>query len=154
MSRLGMAGATVAVAVALAASPLTLNLGAAGAGLVPSYAFAKHGRDDRAGDDRGGGRDDKAGDDRGRGRDDRGKDDRRGRGRDDDSRPGGSTAKPGGGVAKVEREDGGIEITWGNGVKEEIEGGRYQLKNAAGRTVVERPATAADRARLRAAAAR
>ena len=153
MSRLGMAGATVAVAVALAASPLTLNLGAAGAGLVPSYAFAKHGGDDRAGDDRGGGRDDKAGDDRGRSRDDRGKDDRRGRGRDD-SRPGGSTAKPGGGVAKVEREDGGIEITWGNGVKEEIEGGRYQLKNAAGRTVVERTATAADRARLRAAAAR
>ena len=35
-----------------------------------------------------------------------------------------------------------------SGIKEEVENGRYELKDAAGRTIVERRATAADIARL------
>ena len=43
-----------------------------------------------------------------------------------------------------------IEVTYGDGWKEEIEAGRYELKDPAGNTVVERPATPADRNRLEA----
>lgn len=73
MSRWILAGASLAIAVGLAASPLALRTGSdGGPAFTVGYAFAKHGRDDRAGDDRGRGRgrgsDDKAGDDRGRGR--------------------------------------------------------------------------------------
>ena len=43
---------------------------------------------------------------------------------------------------------GNIEVTYSRGWKEEIENGRYELKDPANRTVVQRPATARDRARL------
>jgi hypothetical protein len=52
-------------------------------------------------------------------------------------------------VVKIEERASGIEVVYSNGIKEEIENGRYEQKNAAGRTVVERPAEAADFARLR-----
>jgi hypothetical protein len=51
-------------------------------------------------------------------------------------------------VVKIEESGSGLEIVYSNGIKEEIEGGRYELKNAAGRTVIQRTATAADRARI------
>ena len=54
----------------------------------------------------------------------------------------------GGIVAKAEVEGGNIEVTYTDGWKEEIEGGRYELKDALNRTVVERPAKASDRQRL------
>ena len=135
--------------------------------LLPAMAHAKdgdrggddRGGDDRGGDDRGGrGGDDHGGDDHGSddhgGRDDaddRGDDDhggRRGRGRDD--KPSGSV---GGGYAsarptEVERSTRGIEVTYSDGWREEVENGRYELKDAQGRTVIERSATAQDRARL------
>ncbi len=69
---------------------------------------------------------------------------------------------PGGGTSVGEREfvlsDGtkievagnNIEVKYGDGWKEEIEGGRYELKDPAGNTVIERPATAGDRSRLEA----
>jgi len=72
---------------------------------------------------------------------------------------GGGTA-PGGSAPTGEREfvltDGtkievagdAIEVKYGDGWKEEIEAGRYELKDPAGNTVVERPATAGDRTRL------
>ena len=41
-----------------------------------------------------------------------------------------------------------IEVTYSDGWKEEIESGRYELKDPAGNTVVERRATSADRTRL------
>ena len=40
------------------------------------------------------------------------------------------------------------EVRYSDGTKEEIENGRYERKDANGRTVEERPATAADIARL------
>jgi hypothetical protein len=50
---------------------------------------------------------------------------------------------------KVEQAAGGIEVTYSNGVREEIESGRFERKDASGRTVVERRATQADLARMR-----
>jgi hypothetical protein len=117
--------------------------------------------DDRSG--RGGGDDDDDRDDDDRdddrsgrgGGDDRGDDDSRGRGRgsDDGFAGGGSAAGNGtdsGGlrVVKIEQNGADFEIVYSNGIKEEVEGGRYELKNAAGRTVVERTATAADLSRM------
>jgi hypothetical protein len=112
--------------------------------------------DDRSG--RGGGDDDDDRDDDRSGRgggDDRGDDDSRGRGRgsDDGFAGGGSAAGNGtdsGGlrVVKIEQNGADFEIVYSNGIKEEVEGGRYELKNAAGRTVVERTATAADLSRM------
>lgn len=129
------------------------------------------GGDDRGGDDRGGrgGDDDHGGDDHGS--DDHGGDDHSGRGgdddhddaddRDDDDRGGrrgrGRDDKPsgpvGGGYAgarptEVERSTRGIEVTYSDGWREELENGRYELKDAQGRTVIERSATPQDRARL------
>jgi hypothetical protein len=51
---------------------------------------------------------------------------------------------------KVAFGDNRIEVVHGNGTREEIVDGRYELKDAAGRTIVERRATTADIARLRA----
>lgn len=117
--------------------------------------------DDRGGDDRGGrdrggddrGADDSGADDQGghgRGRDDRGTDDHGGRGRGRDDRPSGTS---GGGQAgsrptEIERSSRGIEVTYADGWREELESGRYELKDAQGRTVVERTATDQDVARL------
>jgi hypothetical protein len=126
----------------------------------------------RGGDDgdRGGGDDDGG---RGRGGDDRGDDDGRGRGRggDDDAGDdhgrrgrggddhasddhGGKSGRRGDhrGGAKAEIEGDKIEVTFPDGTKQEIEDGRFEQKNAAGRTVVERPATPEDFSQLRAAA--
>ncbi|MEE8444714.1 MAG: hypothetical protein V3S44_05150, partial [Alphaproteobacteria bacterium] len=41
-----------------------------------------------------------------------------------------------------------IEVTYSDGWKEEIENGQYEMKDPNGNTVIERPATAADRSRL------
>lgn len=136
------------------------------------------GGDDNGGDDSGGhgrGGDDKGGDDnggRGRGGDDRGNDDRgddhgrgrgaddgagnddrgRGRGRDDDRKAGrdpGTIGTPGDRTpARLERSARGIEVTYADGWREELENGRYELKDAQNRTVVERPATRQDYNRL------
>jgi hypothetical protein len=53
-----------------------------------------------------------------------------------------------GSVARIERAAGGIEVIYATGWKEELESGRYELKDPNNNTVVERPATDADRARL------
>ena len=111
--------------------------------------------DDRSG---AGGGDDDSDDRSGRrgGDDDDDDDDRRGRGRGSDDGPAqgvatavGSGSTSGGlRVVKVEQNGSNLEIVYSNGIKEEIEGGRYELKNAAGRTVIERTATADDIARI------
>ncbi|HSA82314.1 MAG TPA: hypothetical protein VLE23_15970 [Geminicoccaceae bacterium] len=75
---------------------------------------------------------------------------RRGGG-DDDGRREDDRADRGG--TKVEIEGDKIEVTFADGTKQEIEDGRFEQKNAAGRTIVERPATPEDVNRLKAAAA-
>ena len=52
--------------------------------------------------------------------------------------------------ARIEVEGDSIEITYPDGWKEELEGSRYELKDPYGRTVIERPATPADRTRMEA----
>lgn len=49
---------------------------------------------------------------------------------------------------KVEISDDKTEVTHPDGTKEEIEDGRLEVKDASGRTIVERPATAEDISRL------
>lgn len=112
-------------------------------------------------DDRGRGGDDDHADDHGdRGGETQSSDDRRGRGRDEDraARDDDGLQPSAGGSAgsgplraiKVERSAGGIEIVYSNNVKEEIEAGRYELKDASGRTVAQRRATQSDFDRIRA----
>ena len=103
------------------------------------------GGDDGGIDDNGGGRSRSGGaasDDNGGSR--RGADDRR------TTTAGGnaSAAQAGLRVVKFERTRNGVEVVYSNGIKEEIENGRFEMKNAAGRTVAERPATQKDLARL------
>ena len=45
---------------------------------------------------------------------------------------------------KFETENNGLEVTFSDGSKIEIEGGRYEYKDGDGETLVERPATQAD----------
>lgn len=54
----------------------------------------------------------------------------------------------GGRVAELEVLGENIEITYTDGWKEEIENGRYELKNELGETVIQRPVRPSDRARL------
>ena len=166
-----LAGAAIAVPVAP-----DFNHGAFPT-LSPAFAHARGGDDSggdngghgRGGDDNGGdggghgrGGDDNGG--RGRGGDDKGSDDRggdrgrgrgsddarnddhgRGRGRDDGRNPGTVGDRT---PARAESSSRGIEVTYADGWKEEVENGRYELKDARNRTVVERAATRQDYDRL------
>lgn len=142
-----------------AASPVTVQLD--GVSALPQFtlsaALASGGDDGGNGGD-GGGNDDRGGGDNGKGGDDRddgGDDDSSDDDDDDDddgtkggSTGGGSPTDGAGQVTKIETSASGIEVTYADGSKEEIENGRYERKNAAGRTVEERPATQADLDRL------
>ena len=55
----------------------------------------------------------------------------------------------GGEVRSVEVSANGIEVRYSTGWKEELEAGRYELKDPNNNTVVERPATRADVDRMR-----
>ena len=52
---------------------------------------------------------------------------------------------------KVEVDGNKVEVTHPDGTKEEVENGKFEIKDATGRTIVERPATPADIARLQGA---
>ncbi|WP_143748818.1 hypothetical protein [Mesorhizobium sophorae] len=160
-------------ALALTTAPYQLSLHAV-AKIGPAVAYAKsegghggggdgHGGDSGSGgnsgsgggDDGGnsgsgggedGGADDHGGDDHGaddHGADDRGADDN---GADDNGHHGQEHVNSAG--DKVEVEGNKIEVTHPDGVKEEIENGRLDTKDATGRTIAERAATPADFARL------
>ncbi|OYX42343.1 MAG: hypothetical protein B7Z02_12440 [Rhodobacterales bacterium 32-67-9] len=139
-----------------------------------SQAFAKSGDDDGDDDHSGsGGGDDDDDDNSGSGSDDDDDDDSSGSGSSDDSdddddssddssdddsssssssggTSSGSTDGANGGVtvSKIEVSSSGVEVRYSDGTKEEIENGRYERKNAAGRTVEERRATQADLDRI------
>lgn len=95
-------------------------------------------------DGHGGGSDDHGGDDHGDDDHHSGDDDSN----DDSSDDGSSAGGDGSGVVKAERSARGMEVTYADGTREEIENGRYERKNEAGRTVEQRPATQADIDRL------
>ena len=170
----GKAALSLSVAALLAAAPYNVVKVNFTATLSPAAAYAKDGRSggggdssgsgsggSRSGDSSGGGRSGSGsggsgGDDHGgrRGSDDGSGDDhggRRGgddRARNDDRRNGAEHINAATGD-RVEIAGNSIEVVHPDGTKEEIENGRFEQKNAAGRTVVERPATQADAARLR-----
>ena len=56
-----------------------------------------------------------------------------------------------GSVAKAESEGSALEVTYTDGWKEEVEDGRYELKDPNNETVVERAATQSDIDRLNSA---
>lgn len=131
LSRIAVAAALAGV---FAASPVAIAVTGDGWTIEAAKAHAKDGRDDD--DDRSDDRDRSGKDDD----DDRG---RRGRGGDDDDR-----GRRGRGRGADDSRSGGIEVMTADGGRIEIENGRYERKDASGRTVVERPATAADYAAL------
>ncbi|MBL8563505.1 MAG: hypothetical protein JNN06_14615 [Gemmobacter sp.] len=119
----------LALAGLLAATPLTLRHDPVSGAYALDHSTAEA-RKGRGSDDRH--------------NDDRQRDDRGGRKKHDSppSPPGPVT------VAKVERSATELEVRYSDGTREEIDAGRYERKDASGRTVEERPATAADIARL------
>jgi hypothetical protein len=104
-----------------------------------------HDGGDSDGDHDGGGRSGRGGGDD----NDRDSDDSDDDGGDDDNggRHGTEHVDPSTG-AKIEVSGSSIEVRYPNGVKEELENGRYEMKDSSGRTIVERVATAEDIARL------
>lgn len=106
-----------------------------------SQALAKSGSDDGSEEDRSGKGDDDDDDD---------DDSDDGNSPDDPAGSGGTTdgSDDGATVRKIEVSASSVEVTYADGTKEEIENGRYERKNPAGRTVEERPATQADVDRL------
>ena len=158
--------ATTALGGLLVAAPVALKIDAQSGiiALEPAVALAKDGEDNSgsgSGSDRD--RDDDRDDDRsgsnsGSDDDDRDDDDHDDDHDDDEEDEDRSGRRGGGDRAdddrgpKVEIFGDNIEITFADGTKEEIENGVYERKNAAGRTVEERPATQADIQRLTAAA--
>ncbi|MEI2808244.1 MAG: hypothetical protein V9G18_20555 [Albidovulum sp.] len=134
----------------LAAMPVKFGFGT-DSGLIPvkaAQALAKSGSDDNGGSGgHGSSHDDDDDDHSGSSGGDDGSDDD---GSDNSSSSDGSTggSGDGSGVTKIESSSAGIEVTYADGSREEIEGGRYERKNAAGRTIEERPATEADIDRL------
>ncbi|MFQ5623225.1 MAG: hypothetical protein ACE5FS_07485 [Paracoccaceae bacterium] len=61
---------------------------------------------------------------------------------------GAATAATNASVVKFEQVGDNVEVVYASGWKEEIQFGRYELKDANNNTVVERPATAEDLARI------
>jgi len=152
--------ATTALALSVATLPITAKVDQAGFHLKTFSAFAKDGH---SGSDGGGGGSSGSGSSGSGGGDDGGSDDHGG-----DSSGSGSSGSGGGDDdgagddngghgaehidpatgAKVEVSGNSIEVRHANGVKEELENGRYEMKDANGRTIVERTATAEDIARM------
>jgi len=164
--------ASTALALSVSILPLTANVDLGGVHFSKLSAFAKDGSSGSGGgggSGRGGGDSDSDSDNDGggssgsgggdsdnsgsgssgsgrSGSDDRDSDDDDG---DDDNggRHGAEHVDPATG-AKVEASGSSIEVRYANGVKEELENGRYEMKDASGRTIVERVATPEDIARL------
>ena len=90
--------------------------------------------------------DDSGGRGRGDGRDDRGSS----RGRGDDGNAGASSYRRGGNGELIEVQGNRVQVTYPGGWREGVLNGTFELRDPKGRTVVKRPATATDRARLQA----
>ena len=141
-------------ALALTAAPYHLSLGSL-AKIGPAGAYAKSEGGSGGGDGHGGnsgsggGSSGSSGGNSGPGGGDDGGNSGRGGGDDDagDDHGGQEHVNPATGD-KIEIAGNNIEVTHPDGTKEEIENGRFEMKDATGRTVVERPATPQDIARL------
>jgi hypothetical protein len=153
-------GGVLGMAAFLVAAPISVHMenGFSLPSVTLSAAFAKSGNSGSGSSGSGGGGSGNSGSGSSGGSDDGGHhsgDDDSGHhsGTDDSGHHGGTaTGGTSGGLAvvKVESSGSGIEVTYSDGSREEIENGRYEAKNSAGRTVTERAATQADIDRLRA----
>lgn len=146
----------IALAATLAAQPWSVRFDPASGSFALSSGAALadsdgEDHDDDRDDDSDDDHDDHGSDD---GNDDNGTDDddsRDDNGRDDDEIviiPGGEGSPSA--VSRIEISSDGIEVTYSDGSREEVESGVYERKDTTGRTVEERPATQADLDRLNA----
>lgn len=155
-------------ALALTAAPLHLAFDGAMPKLVAATALADSDDSGGGGDRDSGGRDsgghdsddNDGGDDHGGGHDDDDDDDDHGGSGghgndddddDDDDKGGDHHVNPSTGD-RVEVDGDNIQVLHPDGTKEEIDGGVYEMKDARGRTIIERRATQADIDRLAALA--
>lgn len=153
----------IALAAILAAQPWSVRFDPASGSFALSSGAAladsdgedhDDDRDDDSDDDHDDDRDGDHGDDDGRDddHDDHGSDDGNDdNGTDDDEIviiPGGEGSPSA--VSRIEISSDGIEVTYSDGSREEVESGVYERKDTTGRTVEERPATQADLDRLNA----
>jgi hypothetical protein len=173
---LGLLGASATLVFVIAPSRITLNAGSPELSL--QVAWAKEGSNSKAGGSEKGGTG-KAGSSESGGKSDSGtgkagskSESSGGSGKNGGRRAGDDSAAAESGArndSSAERKSGGgglqrvnpvtgdlIELNGSNikvvhpeGMKEQIENGRYVMKDAVGRTIINRPATEADRARLR-----
>lgn len=153
----------IALAAILAAQPWSVRFDhQTGSFAIASGAALADGSDDDHGDDRDDDHDDDRDDDHGSDDDDHGddhddggSDDRDDDRNDDDDdiviipdagdTPAGTVS-----VRRIELSSEGIEVSYSDGSREEVESGIYERKDPTGRTVEERPATQADLDRLNA----
>lgn len=150
--RLAIVLGTAAFLVAL---PVKFGFNA-GSGMIAvksalALASSDDGDDDHSGS--GGSSHDDDDDNSGSGSDDDSSDDSSGSGSTGDTGTGDGTGAgtgtgDGSGVQKIEVSSSGVEVTFSDGTREEIENGRYERKDASGQTVEERAATQADLDRL------
>jgi hypothetical protein len=152
-------GGTLGMAVLFAASPFSVRVeqGLTLPSLTVPAALASNSGSGGGGGNSGSGGgndDDDHDDDHGGGHDDDDDDDDDDDSSDDGSSTGDGTSSgtvgDGATVVKLEVSASGIEVTYSDGSREEIENGRYEAKDSSGRTIVERAATQADIDRLNA----
>jgi hypothetical protein len=130
------------VTVGLVAAPYRITLAGFLPELLPQTAIAKDGQSGKGnGSDKGGGG--KSGQHGG------GSQSSNGKNPGDEFGPGSNEyANPATGN-KIRLKGSNIEVMHPDGIKEEIVNGRYEMNDAKGRTIIKRPVTGSDRARLR-----
>nr|WP_214475365.1 hypothetical protein [Mesorhizobium sp. dw_380] len=148
-------------ALALAIAPYQLTVHGSGPGIVPASAHAKDGGGQGGGGGGGGNGGSGGGSNGGSGNsggsgpgsggagDDHGGADNSGPGNSDDHRGADHHVNAATGD-KVEVDGNKIEVTHPDGIQEEIENGRFEMKDALGRTIIDRRATPEDVNRLQA----
>jgi hypothetical protein len=137
----------VSTALALTIAPyrVTFDGGAGAAKVVFAVAHAEDGGGEGGGGEGGGGGGAGSG---GSGGDDGGGDDGGGTGTGTDTDTGTGYVDPAT-DDRVEVHGSTIKVVHPDGISERIENGRFKMKDAQDRTIIERAATAADRKRLR-----
>ncbi|WP_221142542.1 hypothetical protein [Rhizobium bangladeshense] len=144
-------GGSAAAALVVAASPVTIDLGGSLRVLTVKHAQAKDGNGGGGGGGNGGGNGGGSGNGGGNG----GGNGNNGSGNSTGGNSKGNAGYSSGaaspsasGARAIEGSDGSINVRHANGITESLRSGRYVMKDAKGRTIISRQATASDANRL------
>ncbi|WP_221126878.1 hypothetical protein [Rhizobium bangladeshense] len=144
-------GGSAAAALVVAASPVTIDLGGSLRVLTVKHAQAKDGNGGGGGGGNGGGNGGGSGNGGGNG----GGNGNNGSGNSTGGNSKGNAGYSSGaasptasGARAIEGSDGSINVRHANGITESLRSGRYVMKDAKGRTIISRQATARDANRL------